>query len=165
MDDATNGSYSRAPEVEDLLRLCQSLNKHGVKYILIGGFAVILHGSVRGTKDIDLLVDSSVENIQKIKRAMAHLPDNAIAMIADNEIEKYEVVRVADEIVVDLMAKAGGVSFNEAQTQIEWRDIDGVKIPVASRELLIRLKQTVRPSDQSDVLFLKELTARGIKKE
>ena len=56
MDDAADGVYSRAPELEDLLKLCAALNREAVRYLLIGGFAVILHGFVRGTKDIDLQV-------------------------------------------------------------------------------------------------------------
>lgn len=110
MDGPDDRDYSRAPELEDLLTLCKALNAEGVKYVLIGGFAVILHGFVRATKDIDLLVDASTENIRRLKRGMAVLPDNAIALIADDEIEKYQVVRIADEIVVDLLKKHGGRS-------------------------------------------------------
>ena len=102
MDDPNNSQYSRAPELQDLLKLCRSLNEQGARYVLIGGFAVILQGFIRGTKDIDLLIDASQENVQRIKRALALLPDNAAALLQDDEIQKYEVVRVADEIVVDL---------------------------------------------------------------
>jgi hypothetical protein len=52
MDDTADRGYSRAPELEDLVAICRSLNKEGVRYLLIGGFAVILHGLVRTTKDI-----------------------------------------------------------------------------------------------------------------
>jgi len=55
VDDQDDRGYSRAPELEDLLSLCTALNAEGVRYLLIGGFAVILHGFVRATKDIDLL--------------------------------------------------------------------------------------------------------------
>ena len=41
MDDAADGVYSRAPELEDLLKLCAALNREAVRYLLIGGFAVI----------------------------------------------------------------------------------------------------------------------------
>ncbi|MEA2164267.1 MAG: hypothetical protein QOK37_2394 [Thermoanaerobaculia bacterium] len=81
MDDQDDRGYSRAPELEDLLSLCKGLNEAQVRYVLIGGFTVILHGFVRATKDIDLLVDASVDNIQRLKRGMAGLPDNAIALI------------------------------------------------------------------------------------
>ena len=59
MDDQDDREYSRAPELEDLVALCKALNAEGVRYVLIGGFAVILHGFVRATKDIDLLIDAS----------------------------------------------------------------------------------------------------------
>ena len=156
MDDQDDREYSRAPELEDLLALCKALNAEGVRYVLIGGFAVILHGFVRATKDIDLLIDASVENVQRLKRAMAILPDNAIAAIADDEIEKYQVVRIADEIVVDLLKEACGVDYARASSGgIEIKTVEGVPIPVGRKELLIETKQTVRPSDAADVQFLR----------
>lgn len=156
MDDQDDRGYSRAPELEDLLSLCKALNAEGVRYVLIGGFAVILHGFVRATKDIDLLVDASVGNVQRLKRAMSSLPDNAIALIADDEIEKYRVVRIADEIVVDLLKTACGVDYERAaEGGIEIRTVEGVPIPVGRKELLIETKQTIRPSDAADVQFLR----------
>lgn len=155
MDDQTNRQYSRAPEFEDLIALCRSLNQEGVRYILIGGFAVVIHGFTRGTKDIDLLLDSSEENIQKLKKAMSTLPDNAISLIKNDEVRKHGVVRIADEFVVDLMAKACGIDFEEASKGIEFFEIEGVVIPIPKKELLIRMKDTVRPSDKMDVQFLK----------
>jgi hypothetical protein len=155
VDDPDDRGYSRAPELEDLVSLCKALNHEGVRYILIGGFAVILHGFVRATKDIDLLVDASVENVLRLKRAMATLPDNAIALISDDEVDRYGVVRVADEIVVDLMKSACGIDYEAAAKHIERRDVEAVSIPIADEELLIRTKNTVRPSDAADVQFLR----------
>ena len=155
MDDQGDREYARTPQIQDLIALCKSLNEQEVRYLVIGGFAVILQGYLRGTKDIDLLVEPSAENVRRIKKALSFLPDNAAAELGEDEIEKYEVVRVADEIVVDLMAKACGIGYAEAKASIEYRNIEGVKIPVAKKELLIRLKQSVRPSDQSDVEFLR----------
>lgn len=155
MDEPADRGYSRAPEVEDLISLCQKLNKNKVAYVLIGGFAVILHGSVRTTKDIDLLVDPAVDNIQRLKKVLSTLPDNAVDEILDSDVEKYEVVRVADEIVVDLMAKACGIDYQEAKNGIQTVEVEGVKIPIASKELLIRMKDTIRLSDKIDVEFLK----------
>ena len=156
MDGQDDRRYSRAPEFEDLVSLCKALNAENVRYVLIGGFAVILHGFVRATKDIDLLIDASAENIHRLKRAMAQLPDNAIALISDDEVEKYEVVRrIADEIVVDLMRSACGIRYDEAATRVDTVTVGGVSIPVADKELLIATKQTVRPSDAADVQFLR----------
>ena len=70
MDDADDGSYAREPQVEDLVRICRALNDAGAQYLLIGGFAVIAHGGARTTKDIDLLVDASPENVARVKQAL-----------------------------------------------------------------------------------------------
>jgi hypothetical protein len=154
VDAPHDGRYARAPELKDLLALCRALNQAGVQYILIGGFAVILQGFVRGTKDIDILVDPSLENVQRIRQALSYLPDNAVSSLLDNEIRKYEVVRVADEIVVDLMAKACGIDYQSACKHIEHRKVQSITIPLATKDLLIRMKQTQRPSDKMDVEFL-----------
>jgi hypothetical protein len=156
MDEPADRGYSRAPELEDLVGLCRSLNREGVRYVLIGGFATILHGSARTTKDVDLLVDPSEDNVRSIRRALAVLPDNAVAEVEDADVRRHRVVRVADEIVVDLMAEAGGLSFAEAaRGGVETRRLEDVDIPLATKEFLIRTKNTVRESDQSDVKFLR----------
>ena len=157
MADPPDGSYSRAPELEDLVELCRRLNDAGVRYLLIGGFAVILHGFVRGTKDIDLLIDASKENVERVRRALSYLADNAAAEIVADEVSQYAVLRVADEIVIDLMAKACGVDFAEAVRSggRETFLLEGVEIPLATKELLIRMKDTVRPADAMDVEYLR----------
>jgi hypothetical protein len=156
MDDAPDRGESRAPRLQDVLDLCAALNREGARYVLIGGFAVILHGFVRTTKDVDLLVDPSAENIRAVKRAMATLPDNAAALLEDDEVLQYQVVRVADEIVVDLMASACGITYAEtADSGIESFKVREVEIPVASKETLIRMKDTIRESDALDVRFLR----------
>ncbi len=158
MDDRSANPYARAPHVEDLKALCDALNRHGVRYVLIGGFAVILHGYVRATKDIDLLLDPAVANVARLKQAMSFLPDNAVALVADEDLQTYGVVRVGDEIVVDLMAQACGVGYEEAlRLGVVDFVLEGVTIPLASVAALIRMKDTVRPSDKADVMFLRVL--------
>lgn len=76
--------------------------------------------------------------------------------MADDEVLRYQVVRVADEIVVDLMAKACGISYVQALSQgIDTFQVTDIAIPVASKELLIQMKQTIRESDAVDVRFLR----------
>lgn len=108
MDDADDGPYAREPQLEDLVRLARALNAHHVRYVLIGGFAVIAHGGARTTKDIDLLIDAAPENVVRVREALQILEDKAVDDVADDDVARYSVVRVADEIVVDLMAGAQG---------------------------------------------------------
>ena len=114
MDDAHDGPYAREPQIEDLVRLCRALNDAAARYILIGGFPVIAHGGARTTKDIDLLIDASPENVARVKLALRVLEDHAVDDVADTDVARYAVVRVADEIVVNLMALACGVDYSNA---------------------------------------------------
>lgn len=148
---------SRPPTVRDLLALCQAMNQAGAKYIVIGGMAMIQAGYVRATEDIDILVDSSNENQERIRAAMMKLPDQAVRDVRADDLEQYAVVRVADEIVVDLMKSACGIPYEEAKECIVVATIEGIAIPFASPELLWRTKQTLREKDALDLLFLKEL--------
>jgi hypothetical protein len=72
---------------------------------------------------------------------------------------------VADEIVVDLMLSACGVTYADASGEIEERDINGVAIPFASAKLLLRMKQTYREKDIPDRLFLEEKLRRESPRE
>ena len=154
MDDSTDGRSARAPEPDDVIRICRALNEAGARYLLIGGFAVIAHGAGRFTKDIDLLIDDAPENVGRVKRALAILEDNAAAEVADDDVRHFTVVRVADEVVVDLMGRACGLGYEEAARDAETIERDGVRIPVASPATLIRLKDTLRPQDAIDRAFL-----------
>ena len=154
MDDPDDDRYARAPEPEDVVRICRALNETGARYLLIGGFAVIAHGAGRFTKDIDLLVDDSPENVVRVKRALAVLSDNAASQVDDDDVRRHVVVRVADEVVVDLMGRACGIGYTEAVAGAETVERDGVPIRVAGPALLIRLKDTMRPQDAIDRAFL-----------
>ncbi|HWB29717.1 MAG TPA: nucleotidyl transferase AbiEii/AbiGii toxin family protein [Vicinamibacterales bacterium] len=157
MDDRRDPSYSRAPEPHDLVRICRALNDAGAEYALIGGFAVIAHGGSRFTKDIDLLVNDAPDNIARIKRALGILADNAVADMRDDDVRTYAVVRVADEIVIDLMGRACGLAYSDVAGDIEIHMIDDVAVPVAGPATLIRTKDTVRPQDAIDRGFLERV--------
>jgi len=157
MDDADDGTHVRAPTLEDVGRIGRGLNEAQARYVLIGGFAVIAHGSGRTTKDIDLLVDPSAENIARVKTGLAVLADNAAAEIEEDDVARYTVVRVADEVMVDLLGKACEVTYEDAIREAKDVVLGGAAIPVASKETLIRTKQTVRPADHMDCDFLRSL--------
>jgi hypothetical protein len=157
VDDPHDGAYAREPQLEDLARLGRSLNAHHVRYVLIGGFAVIAHGGARTTKDVDLLIDPGPENVARVRQALQVLEDRAVNEVADGDVARYSVVRVADEIVVDLMAKACGVDYAEASRDAVTLLFADVPITVASPRTLLRTKNTVRPADAADRQFLQAL--------
>ncbi len=148
---------SRAPTDEDLARLAARLNELGVKYVVIGGFAIMRAGLARSTMDIDLLVDTATENDALVRKALEILPDGAVKELISGEIERYNVVRVCDEITVDLMARACGLRYEDVKHLIEFEEYQGVTIPFASPALLWKTKQTFREKDAWDRSFLEKL--------
>ena len=157
----TSELESREPSVEDLVELCRHLNAEGAKYVVIGGFAIRAAGYDRRTMDIDLLIDLSPDNETRVYAALAHLPDQAVLELTPGEVARYTVVRIADEIVVDLLGKAGGIDYSEAAAEIAFHVVEGVRIPFASPRLLWRMKRsTYRDKDAADVHFLRALLTR-----
>lgn len=153
---------SRPPTFNDLIEVCRALNNAGARFVVVGGMAMIHHGFVRATEDVDLLIDATPQNVERVKRALAAaLPDHAALEVHDSDVEKYTVVRVADEIVVDLMKNACGIDYDQGSKDIVWADFRGVRVPFASARMLWKMKQTVREKDKPDRMFLKTLLERS----
>ena len=150
---------SRPPRLSDLVSLCRSLNREGARYIVVGGMAMVQAGFVRATEDIDLLVDATSDNTARIRRALADLPDQAVREMEEGDLDRYVVVRIADEFVVDLLKAACGVQYEEARDRIEVVEVQGVPVPFASPLLLWQTKQTLRDKHRLDRLFLETLLA------
>ena len=164
MDERTHppGSFAegpRPPGRDDLTRLCAELNRLGARYVVVGGFAVIEAGFPRFTQDLDLLVDVSPENEARVFEALRILPDQAVNGLDPGDIERFTVVRVGDEIVVDLMKSGCGVDYAQAIQDAIHREINGVLIPFASPRTLWKMKQTHREKDIPDRIFLRQLLA------
>lgn len=156
-DPETGELVPRDPSLEDLVNLCRELNARQASYLVVGGFAIRASGYPRHTGDVDLVVASDLENEARVFKALESLPDQAVKQLDPGDIAKYVVVRVADEILVDLMASASGIDYAEASKSMVTREVGGVPIPFASPELLWRMKcHTHREKDAPDLLFLRK---------
>ena len=154
---AADPEVTRVPTRADLVKIAQSLNAHGAKYVVVGGMAMVANGLNRTTMDVGLLVDASPQNVEKVSRALAVLPDGASLEVRPDDVKQYAVVRVSDEITIDLLGNACGVSYEAAASLIEWHELDGVRIPFASPRLLWETKRTHREKDALDRSFLEAL--------
>lgn len=148
---------TRVPTDADLVSLARELNRLGVAYVVVGGFAINRLGLVRATEDIDLLIARDRANQVLVKQALEILPDRAIRELADEDIAQWVVVRVNDDITVDLMTEACGVRYEDSAGGIEIETIDGVPVPFAGAELMLRMKQSLREKDSLDRSFLQQL--------
>jgi len=129
----------------------------------VGGMAIIQAGYFRATDDIDILVETMPENEARVIEGLLILQDKAAAELKPGEVEQYGVVRVADEVLVDLMKSGCGITYADAIKDAVTFDIAGVPIPFASPLTLWRMKQTPRARDIPDRLYLQQLLkAQGV---
>lgn len=148
---------TRPPDERDLVALARELNRLQARYVVIGGVAMNRLGHVRATEDLDLLIARDRENQTLVKLALEILPDKAVRELEpDEDLSAWVVVRVNDEITIDLMTEASGISYAEAEREIEWVELAGEKIPFASGKLMLRFKQGAREKDVADRRFLEE---------
>lgn len=142
---------------DPLVRVCSLLNRHGARYVIVGGHACILHGLVRTTEDVDLLVEDNDDNFARVIAALSELEDGAARELTVADLRDNVVVKVADEVEVDISKSAWKVSFADALADIEQVVIDGVTIPYAGLHTLIRTKETYRDVDRTDLARLRQL--------
>jgi hypothetical protein len=121
-----------------------------VKYVLVGARACILHGLVRSTQDVDLLVETSSDNYQRVIEALSELPDGAARELTVKDLEDNVVVKIADAVEVDVSTRAWTLTYDEAIKDAQSVEVEGVRIVYASLDALIKSKSTYREQDAVD---------------
>jgi hypothetical protein len=144
-------------EQAPLLRVCSLLNKHSAKYLIVGARACQLHGYVRATMDVDILIPEDVENHKRVIAALSELEDHAAVELSPQDFIDNVVVKVADEVEVDVSTRAWKVTYDEAKDAALYRTVDGVEVPYVDLQTLIRSKSTQRAQDKIDVERLRAI--------
>jgi hypothetical protein len=148
------------PEDLPLPKVCRLLNEHGAQYLVVGAQASILHGYVRDTHDVDILIPEDTENHARVIAALSELEDHAAAELTPQDLAENVVVKIADEVEVDVSTRAWKVSYADAFPTALHTIIDGVEIPYLDLPSLIASKDTYRDQDQVDVQILREIARR-----
>jgi hypothetical protein len=145
------------PATPPLLRVCALLNAANARYLVAGGHACILHGIVRTTEDVDLLIERTEDNAARVIRALAQLEDGAAAELTPRDLLDNVVVKIADEVEVDVSTHAWKVTYADAIGSAREIVVDGVRIPYLGLDSLIASKETYREQDRLDLMRLREL--------
>jgi len=148
---ATRGTENR------VLRVCRLLNRCRVRYLLAGGVAANLHGSVRATRDVDILVPRDLANTGRLLKALTELPYRIAAELDAADVASKPFTIVGDDPRVDILTVAGSVTFDRAWPNRIVRRIDGVRVPYLALDDLLASKRTGRPSDEADIEVLKRM--------
>ncbi len=148
-----------ASAYDRLADVLRALEAESVAYVLFGGQAVNAHGIMRFTGDIDLFVDPTPENVERLRNALRSVWDDSEIdeIVADDLAGEYAVVRYGtpDDFVIDITARVGEM-FTFQDVESEKLMVAGVPARVATPRMLYRMKKdTVRPHDRADAAELK----------
>jgi hypothetical protein len=149
-------------DADRVLAVFRALAQEGVRYKVVGGVALNLHGIVRATEDLDLFIDPEAGNVERLKRALkAVYGDPHIDEIsADDLAGDYPAIQYVPPdgtFSVDLLARLG-TAFDYAGIEAADQMVEGIAVPVATPRMLYRMKKdTVRPQDRADADRLKRL--------
>jgi len=127
-------------QYNEFLDILKAMEQEGVDYVLVGGFAVILHGMHRHTMDIDIFVKCEQQNIKKLRRSLDSLyHDPDIEEITWQELSEYPVIRYGtpNGTVIDIMTSQGEVIAYD-DLEFETVEIEGQTIRIATPETLLQ---------------------------
>ncbi len=149
------------PELDDLERIVASLNEGRVDFMIIGGYAVIFHGYVRNTKDLDILLRPTPDNSKRAVAALEALGLTCAELKPELFTSGKGITFGDPPMRVDILGKIPGVDFEEAWSSKETSRFGRQEAHFIGLEELIRNKQAVaRPQDLVDAEKLK-LARRG----
>jgi hypothetical protein len=135
------------------------LNRRRARYLIAGGVAANLHGSVRATKDIDILVPRNEANTARVLAALSELPYGIARELDASEVAHNPITIVGDDPRVDVLTVAWTVTFEQAWNRRSVRRIQGTRVPYLGRDDLVASKRTGRAADRADIEQLEALPA------
>ncbi len=132
------------------------LNAHDVRYVVVGAFALAHHGRPRYTGDIDFFVETSYQNAHRLTQVLNQFGFANIGVATEDFTSPNQVVQLGVEPHrMDLMTSISGVTFEEAWDSRDYGELDGLRVPFISRDLLKRNKAAVgRQQDLADLDYL-----------
>lgn len=138
-------------------RVCQLLNAEEARYVVVGATAMQLWGTSRSTRDVDILIEATIENAERVLRALSALPFGVAGDIDPHDLVNRPVTMIGDTPNVDVLTRAWNLTWREAERGIAVFEVESVPIPTVSLQRLIESKRTGRTQDAADIEVLEAL--------
>ncbi len=129
---------------QDFRDFLQALNNNDVAYLLVGGYAVILHGYSRTTGDMDIWVEKTKHNYGRLVKAFHEFKMPVFDMTEENFLhhKEWDVFRFGrNPVAIDIMTKMGGLDFNQCYKVAQEYTDEGVIIKLVHYNDLIKAKR------------------------
>ena len=143
---------------QDFKEFIELLNVHNVEYLIVGGYAVAIHGYPRTTGDIDFWIKPYKENAERMVKALIDFGFGSVDVSVDDFLKKDNVVQLGfPPNRIDIMTNVSGLDFAESWKEKKEINFEGEKINFISlHHLRINKKVTGRDKDNLDLKNLPE---------
>jgi len=151
----------------DFVNLLERLIKNGVKFVIVGGFAGVVHGCTYVTQDIDICCDFSPDNLLALQEAISDLepvhrmtPDRKKLKLSDKTCTQFKNLYLDTEKgQLDCLSFIDGLGdYSRARQESELIEVEDMKIRVLSLDALIRTKRALnRPRDKAAIMQLESI--------
>ena len=147
---------------DGFLELWKVLNKHNVQYIMVGGFAVNMHGYTRATKDADLWLKDTIENRKNLRKAFKELDYGDFESVETIKfLPGWTQFYLNNGVLLDIMTEMKGIerlSFDDCLSKASIADFEGIQVPFLHINHLLANKKAVdRPKDKQDIIELEKI--------
>jgi len=134
----------------------KSFQQHKVKYVVIGGIAAVLYGVPRATFDLDILIEATSKNVQRLLDALIDAGMGTATLTNVDEILANEITIFKDRVRIDVQISTPGLEFEAAWEKKQSMKYQGQTFYVVSLDDLIKSKRAAgRDVDIEDVRLLK----------
>ena len=139
--------------------LLSGLGREGVRFVVVGGYAVRAHGHLRPVEDLDVFVERTEENITRLRAVLAPLGAERLDHLVRHLSRSKAKVKWHD---VEFFSSMNGLEFENVQAAAVQHRVDGVDVPVMSRSHLIlakRMAERARDRDEKAELDRRDIRA------
>ncbi len=142
---------------KDYKEMLQILLNNKIKFLVVGAYAMGIHGYPRATGDLDIWVEASTENSEKIYQSLSEFGAPLSEVTKSTFCEEGIIFQIGvAPRRIDIITKIDGVDFNKAYSDKQEIEVEGIKIPFLSKKNLIKNKEsTGREKDKLDVKYLR----------
>lgn len=152
-------------DFEDFIRL---LNKHQVKYMVVGGYALALHGKPRHTGDLDIWINISEDNATRLLKVIKEFGLSSLGLQKGDFLEAGYITQIGyPPLRIDILNNIDGVSFDEAAPHMQSVEIEEgfVICYIGLSDFLKNKKASGRKQDLADIKEIKKLQSAKVTKK
>lgn len=141
----------------DFFDMLSALSGEGVEYLVVGAYALAAHGLPRATGDLDVWVRPTVDNTERVLRALRSFGAPLLDLTRDDLLRPDTVFQIGVAPTrIDLLTGVSGLTFDEAWPSRISVTLEGLPVPVIGFDELLRNKEASgRPQDLADAAWLR----------